>query len=384
MKLSYYVAVPCLIFGASTANAKVILATATSLTQAFKSATGGDRIVVSGDIGYAKIYGPAYSSQVTVDARAAHFKDTVVIYNASNIAFTGGLFGMATAGTTWGRSVQVYDSSNIGFDQAQFVGNGTSGGVNFSNVDGAYVANSSFSNLTTAGNFAHVTGGNIINNVVYGQTKDGFDLADTHDINASHNSCFGAKPSPGVHPDCIQIWSVAGKAVSSNINISDNLAYGNSQGFTKFDSGGGGTGISILRNVVESTYSQGIACYGCVNSQVKNNFLVTLKSAPHFVNLNVVGGTNNQIAGNTFMRSGSDAFVTPFSATTIYSAGLLASGAHAIIPDLATTTAIPIKLGTQVGNVPEPAIWTSLIAGFGLHGGAMRFRRARRKTEVAN
>lgn len=366
----------------SASGAKTIAATQSTLATALRSATGGDRIVLNGDFGFNKIYGASYSSLVTLDASAARLSDTVVFYNANNLLISGGTFGSSKASTRWGRDAVFYNSANVGFDQAQFVGNGGGAAVAFIGVSNAYVLNSTFSNFGLGLGLSKVNGATLTNNAVYGQTKDGFDIAGSRNVTASHNACYGANPAPGAHPDCIQIWGMAGQT-TSNIALTDNLAYESSQGFTKFASGGSASHISMLRNVVESTMPQGIACYDCYNSEFRDNELVTLKSAPHLVNLNIIGGSNNILSNNSFVRNTSNAYLAPeFAAPTSF-AGLLRTGLRASLPTAIASTTVKGDVGVSVEAVPEPSLWACLIAGFGLQGGMMRHRRKRATTVAA-
>lgn len=357
------------------ADAKTIKATSTNIKQAFASAVGGDKVVLSGNFGWTKLADYSYSSMVTVDASAASFTNSWQLDNISNVTVVGGTFGSAVASTRLGKAIAVYGGSNLSFTNGTYLGAAKDGGLSISNATNVNVSSNTFSNLTVGGGFTNVTGLTLTNNAVGGAKKDGFNIVGSHKVLASHNSCTGNSPSPGAHPDCIQLWSIAGKTPMSDIKILDNYASGATQGFTIFTPQlGGADRVTMSGNVVMSTMPQGLACYGCRDSVLSDNLLITLAGAAHWTNLNIVGGSNNTKSGNVFSRTG---VVTPYHPTVGqlgYGAGVSAK-LPAPRPLSIAASSNALAGDGAVSAVPDAPVWITMISGFGLLGASMRIRR---------
>ena len=153
--------------------------------------------------------------------------------------------------------------------------------------------------------------------------------------------------------------------MQSDIRLLNNKAYGQTQGFTSFDpDAASGIRISMIGNWVETSMSQGIACYDCFDSVITDNTLITMPGALYRTFLRVPGGANNIVMNNTIGPRVST-FDTPlFGAAP--AAGLQASAAR---------FAAPIAGFEAAGEVPEPAQWLQLLAGFAVIGTLLRCRR---------
>ena len=189
-------------------------------------------------------------------------------------------------------------AGNITFNGSNITGSAGGEGIAFSGTAGATVSTATFTGLQEAVVFGSVTSGNATRNTITGAVSDGIDIADSHGVTASYNSCSNGNPGPGVHPDCVQLWSVTGQPLQSQIIVRNNTATGPTQGFTAFDSMGGEQQVQIINNTVNTSYAQGIACYSCINSTIAYNTLTTMAGAPYLTNLNVIGGTGNTVVGN--------------------------------------------------------------------------------------
>ena len=233
-------------------------------------------------------------------------------------------------------------------------------------------ADSRFNGLQVAMVFGTVTHGIASHNAVTGAGSDGIDIANSHFVTAANNVCSGSVPTPGAHPDCIQLWSVTGNPLQSDITVKNNSATGATQGFTAFNSMGGELRVQITGNSIDGSFPQGIACYSCVDSNISYNKLVTLPGAAHLTNLNIIGGSGNTVLGN---------IITPYAGPQVKTNVALASleltdgdMANFGPPDLATLVG-PMVAGSAA-TVPEPASWMMLISGF-FAIGLVRRRRPR-------
>lgn len=355
----------CALFTVPAASATITVTPAT-FNAAIAAARAGDTLNLVGTFGNISIANRHYASRLTIGAAYATFTGTVTLNNDSNIYFGGGTFNIAGA-PDYTKAVVVYGGRNIAFNAPTMTGSAGGEGIVFSGTTGASVANGTFTGLQVAVVLGSVTTGTVSKNTVIGAVSDGIDIADSHGVTASYNSCSGGQPGMGVHPDCIQLWSVTGKPLQSNIVVRNNIATGPTQGFTAFDSMGGEERIQIINNIVNTSFSQGVACYSCVYSNISYNTLTTMPGSTYKTNLNVIGGRGNTVIGNV---------VTPYSGLRTDGLEVMALAAESPLdwaddtPDLAALVGVAPPSGPSV--VPEPSTWAMLIAGFAAIGGVRR------------
>lgn len=335
------------------ATAKTVTANYGNLSQVLNEVVGGDTIVLNGEFGLMTTKDLHFDSTLFIDASNAVFNRTWNIYNVENLSVTGGEFRFQPDAPVYLRAVEVYGGSHISFDGGLYTDTGSLGGISFSDTLDINISNNKFYNMKKSISISFIDGGKIYNNLTVNSTEDGINIRGSQNILASHNSCIGSDPFQGAHPDCIQVFGVLGRAITENIEISDNLAFGDTQGFTKFASGGIGRNITMIRNLVETTRPQGIACYDCYGSNISDNLLVTLADSVFDVRARVIGGEGNVVSGNVFENLGQVLPYRPAPGTIWHNAG--------VIPWL--------------NAVPESSTWLSMILGFGLLGSAMRLRR---------
>lgn len=361
----------------SGASATTYTADSTNFKSIFYSVQGGDRIIVTGSFAAMQLRDRSFATPITIDARHASFTDSVQLKDVSGVNFSYGRFGSATTPTRSYQAVLIGGGSNINFSHATFIGNGDGMGLTFTNTDNINVSSSTFTSLRRGLAFTGVTNGVMTHNQFLKSSSDGAAIVDSHFVTASQNLCSGTSPAAGAHPDCIQLWSLAGHPVQSDITISDNTARGATQGFTSFDPNrGGGLRIDMLRNRVDTSYPQGIACYGCVDSLFADNVLTTLPGSRFRTSMNIVGGGNNVLRNNSI-----EAYIrrkTPGSTTGPTS--------DMVFDDLAETGggffdtgASPLSAAElarfAVSGVPEPSVWLQLMAGMLAIGAVTRRRR---------
>ena len=343
-------------------QATTLTATAATLKTVFASAKAGDTIRLTGSFSAVTLANRRFASAVTLDARAATFIGLLAITSVGGLTVLGGHYGSSTS--LLSPAIRVGKSDRITFSAPVVVGNRTSGhGIDVGTSSSVTIDSGSFSGLKLGVGFIAVSGGTLSRNTSRNSTSDGFNVADSHNVLVSGNSCSGTVIAAGAHPDCVQLWSVAGHAVQSDIQISDNIATGATQGFTSFNpENGGGLRIAILRNRVDTSYPQGIACYGCIDSRFEGNILTTQPGAQWQTSINIVGGRNNLVHGNSV-----GAFAKPLAA--------MAFDEEAAAPSWQDSWSLADQTEFAAASVPEPGVWVLLITGFGMAGTALRRRR---------
>ena len=379
----------------NTATAATYSATSSNLLAIFNKAAAGDTINLSGSFGSTTLAGKSWSSPVTINATRATFTDSLSIKQVNGLSFVGGKFGSTTSGMRTGRAVGVFGGSNINFSNASFIGNsrGTVKGLTFTGTTNVNVSKSSFTGFKSGIGVNGVRDVLFADNTVTGSISDGFNIANSHFVTATGNRCSGTVPAAGAHPDCIQLWSIAGEPVQSDIKLIGNFATGMTQGFTSFDpERGGGLRITMSGNRVDTSFPQGIACYACVDSIITDNVLTTQAGARFQTIVRVIGGSNNIVANNSIgsfskpLSKNRMAMLTGSESAASVDFGDdwgfqdLAAESEELRAELALFRSGITELESFVSNaapdaagaVPEPLIWAQLLAGFALIGAAMR------------
>ena len=356
------ISIPALLLAvaATSANATQYTATSATFQSVMAKVSGGDTVKLVGSFGETKLTNKNFASLVTIDASAASFSNALVLTSVSNVNFIGGHYGSDTALSAYNKAVAVFGGTDVSFTNPNVTGFYTGQGIAFTGTTNAAVTGAVLTKLQAGIVFSGVTGGTISNSKSIGAVSDGFDIVDSSHIDIGNNSCTGGTPTVGAHPDCVQMFSSSGAAPLTQINIHNNVASGNTQGFDNFGSTAGDSYISIVNNRIAGMMPDGIDCFSCVNSTITGNTVTSLDGAPWQATLNVLYGTNNVVSGNTV-----GAFNRAAAKPTVYYTRAQLIGAAAVS-----------STGT-VGAVPEPAAWTMLIAGFAMVGlGQRRSQRS--------
>lgn len=382
---------------AAPAAAATYSATNANLKSIFALVKAGDTIVLRGAVNAQLLRDRSFSKPVTINASGAVFNGKLVIQDVDNLRVVGVKMGSSKSNWQAGGSANVYGGSNISFINPVITadGSGRARGISFRDVNGVNVEGGTFTGLRMGVGMNSVTNATLTRNKINGATSDGFNIVSSHNVTATQNVCRGTNMSAGAHPDCMQLWSLEGSPAQSDIKLINNQAYGHTQGFTSFDpSRGGGLRIQMSDNRVETTMPQGVACYNCVDSIFTNNLLITAPGARFMTNMNIVGGSNNTIFGNTLgarptqtafsaMSAFDTAYDEMFAAETYEDLVALEAGwdystdftSDWEFSDLDYAGLEAAKLGLAMAGVPEPGVWAQLIAGFALVGAATRRRR---------
>ena len=382
---------------ASPGRAAVLTATPDSIATIFSSAKGGDIIKLKGSFGSFGLQNKTFATTVTIDATKAVFNDSVTIDSVSNLKIIGGTFGSLTQPTRTSRAISIYSSSNIALSKGFYVGNGTGVGVTMADSQNVTISAGNFQKLRAGIGVTSSSNVRISSSRFIGMTSDGIDIADSHFVTADSNRCFAGNPGPGVHPDCVQLWSILGNPVQSDILLTKNVVSGPTQGLTSFNpENGGGLRITMTDNIISTSYPQGIACYACVDSIFTGNVLSTLPGAQWRTTMNIVGGSNNTIANNSIAAYSNLQIGAGVPGASLQ-VGTPFDNAGDPLPDyilhdlaLASAPALSLdsrsdahrsaftarRLTRSIAAVPEPLVWTQLLIGFAFIGSATRLRAA--------
>ncbi len=352
--------------------AATITVTPATFASVLAAEKGGDTLKLVGTFGAERLQNRSFSKVVTIDASAATFTNSFQMYSVSNLTFNGGTFNIV--GTpAFTKGVAVYDSRNIVVSGIAVNGSSDGIGIFVSNAVNLHVLNDKLDGMRDGVALSTVTNGTVSGVKITHSSSDGIDIADSHFVTATNNNCSASVPSPGAHPDCIQLWSIAGHPLQSDIIVTKNVATGATQGFTSFAPGGGELRVQITHNTVNTSYSQGVACYDCIDSTISYNNLTTMPGSQYLTNLNVIGGSGNTVVGN---------HVTPY--TTSHGT-MTAMDEDVSPPDLALlgsgNTALDSTMRGAIPGVPEPSNWAMLLAGFAAVG--VVGRRGRRLAVAA-
>lgn len=386
------------IFAASPGLAASWTANAGNLAAVLAKARGGDSVTLQGRFGATRLSNLDFSAPVRINAWNATFTDTLTLSGVNNLSFRGGKFGSATSSLRLGRAVSIYSSANIGFALPTVLGKSGGVGIYGRGTNNLNVSDGNFLGLRVGIVYDGVTRGEISANTIRKSVSDGINIVDSHFITARGNSCGSGSPTASAHPDCIQLWSILGNAVQSDIALIDNYAYGATQGFTSFDSSsGGGLRISMIGNRIDTSLPQGIACYGCFDSVFSDNVLTTLPGSRSRTSINIIGGANNTLSNNSIgprVAAVSAARMLGGVAAGNGFAGadpgagsdedVLGEGYFGVRDFEAEATPAPrfAYSALNIAAVPEPGVWLQLLCGFAGIGWMLRRRSASAKVLV--
>ena len=258
----------------------VLAADPASLPGVIAAARPGDTVrLVAGQYPTAVIRSRTFDPPLTVDAGSATLAG-VQIVGSMGIRWTGGtLQGQPGNTTPVNYGFWATDSRNI-------------------TVDSVHI-----SDFRVGIVFDRVTGGAVTGNWLARMTTDGFDADASRGLTIARNACSEFAPSPGAHPDCIQLWSRPDYPPTADVTITANTAVGAMQGISLFDGllgglpQGGFDRVSVTGNTVQITYADGLTVMNCRSCSVRNNTVSSLPNYIYKAQLNVVGGSA-EVCGN--------------------------------------------------------------------------------------
>jgi len=360
-----YVTMAACLMTAMAVDAKVFIATPADINSVLANAGSGDTISMIGVFGDIVVHDRSFSKRLVMDGSKATFTGRMILDNVNGVVISGGTYDVSRNGL-FAKAAEVWGGANVYFRYSNVLGGADQFGITFAGTRNAAVTNSTFTGLTAGIGYNSVFGGYISRNTFTHSFTDGVEIANSHYVDATYNTCSAGNPSPGAHPDCIQLWSVTGHALESDINLNHNSAYGPTQGFSDFDAG---LRISITDNLVNTSMPLGVACFDCIDSNISRNRLSTLPGSQFQTRVAVLRGHGNIVEGNSVAPYNEPRLSSSVSETLtgslsgVYTRNMIYSASVSIDQSEAFSSA-----------VTEPATWLMLITGFTTVGLLARLR----------
>jgi hypothetical protein len=211
------------------------------------------------------------------------------------------------------------------------------------------------------------TGVLVTRNSINGSFADGINVVDSQRVIVSSNSCSAFTPGVGSHPDCIQLWSLNGRPLQSDIAILNNSAIGNMQAFVSFDPrNGSGERLIFAGNYAAVTFTHGVSCTRCNDSIFIDNVLSNLPEARWGAStVRLTEGLRNIVANNQSFDVRGLAGQPGFALATPTWSSFTPAWADSVGSQISSlfTTGFG-NPPVAVSNVPEPATWLMLGLGF--------------------
>lgn len=357
-------------FGSKAQAGQTIVMTPPNVTAVLNSVQPGDTIRMEGEFTTGILIRDRDFGGVIIDASNAVIRNVFRLQRSHNITVLGGQW--YTPGT--GDAIRIEQSSHISFADITVFGNGNRLGAGVRAIDSSFVTlrDGHYEGLRNGAILLSTNDSISVRNHFSNGGEDGMKIIDSQRVILAHNSCTGFEPLPGYHPDCLQLWSLPGRPLQSDIYLLNNLAIGPQQSFVSFTPVElSGTRLSFVGNYAATTSGHTITCTGCTDSHIADNMLVVLPDAPWRALLKVNQTDPSNIVENNayFDLRGQHGVALPepvFSDFVPSIAGLVGNRWDDRSFGLAVAA-----------SAPEPESWAMLVAGFGLVGAAIRRRRAR-------
>lgn len=241
---------------ACSSHATTTTATPETLQSVLAAATAGDTVrLAPGTYPAVTLRGKTWSPAVTVEAGSARIT-SVDLRQVVGLTWRGGVFD---GGDTEKAGIRAISSQRIGIEGTR-MSRYLRGGIIFSEVSDA----------------------RLVSNEISDSGSDGIDIALSRRILIDRTTCRDFKPTPGAHPDCIQLWSRPNVPPTADITITNTLSEGDNQGISLFNhvrngvDDGGFDRITISNNVVRSMQYNGIAIGDCRDCVVRDNRVETM------------------------------------------------------------------------------------------------------------
>jgi hypothetical protein len=216
----------------------------------------------------------------TIDATPATFANVIKaaapgdIVNLSAADFGAGVI----VNRTWQPALTI-NASKATFSNA------TGYAMKLTNVQGLNIVGGTYTRAVRGIVMDSVRDVKVMDAILTGLQTDGINIATGARVLVDRVQCADFKPKASDHPDCVQMWSVAGKTPTSDITITRSVAIGAMQGFAGFNhvrngvNDGGFDRIKMTDNTAAVTYNHGVVVYDCRGCTVTGNRATSLGTA---------------------------------------------------------------------------------------------------------
>lgn len=279
--------------------AATLSATPTTLVAVFNAAAAGDTIrLAAGTYGRTALRDRRFATPLTINAADARFTSTLSFSNVEGVVLRGGRYQVPAI--QYARGITVSGGADISIEAPIVTGYATTQGVSVSGARAITVVDGRFTGLKLGIGLTQVTGAELLRNEFSRMTSDGINIAGSHQVLARYNRCSDTRIEALAHPDCVQMWSITGWPPQSDIEVSDNVISGPTQGISSFNGSAGGIDrLTVQRNRIDTSYPNGIACQECRDAVITDNVLTTQLGAQWQTRINMSGGARNTVANNS-------------------------------------------------------------------------------------
>ena len=144
--------------------------------------------------------------------------------------------------------------------------------------------------------FSQVSDSRLVGNSFRDMGSDGIDIALSRRIFVDGTNCHDFHPTPGAHPDCIQLWSRPTAPPTADITVINTIATGDVQGVNGFNhvrngvDDGGFDRIVFANNDIRVMVSRAITLFDCRDCVVRDNHVDTWPGARLRARIEVLRG----------------------------------------------------------------------------------------------
>ena len=256
----------------------VITATPQTLLQVVNNAVAGQVIrLAPGDYAPIQLRMRDWTPAITIEAGNAHIS-SIELRDVAGLTWHGGIFdGKETIRSGF----NAFRSQRIIVENGRF-SHYLRNGIGFSEGSDARLIGNNFSDMGS----------------------DGIDIALSRRVLIDGTKCHDFRPTPGAHPDCIQLWSRPSAPPTADITVINTVAAGEMQGVTAFNhvrdnvDDGGFDRIIFASNDIRISFAQAVSLYDCRDCVARDNYIDTWENPHNRARLVVMGRSSVEQCGN--------------------------------------------------------------------------------------
>lgn len=218
---------------------------------------------------------------VTLDATGASFPEGLAMSGTSGVRIHGGTYGSATRDTAAGYAIEIGGGADNSVSGATVLARFGSerGGIRCRATVRCTIRDNALSGHSTGISIYEATDFLVARNTLHPR-KDGMNIAGSYRGIVASNTIHTAKRWGSDHPDGIQLWSLAGKPLQSDMWLVNNSVTGDTQGIYSTDpKTGSAERLHLHGNYVAVTFSHTISCSLCRDSGATDNVLSSYPGA---------------------------------------------------------------------------------------------------------